>query len=310
MAVGELIDNSAFKWNMSNWFNGSGAELPRNNDRNRAEVEALVKLKDMKVNFGEALAESRSTIQHLAHTTKTLLSAYSYAKRGKWGKVLNQLKIKPGRRWSTKDPAGRWLELQFGWTPLMSDIKGLYDLSQSQLREKAQLFSGERNLVTQYEAEELMPYDSTVSEATSVLFYGTRGTAVKLYAKVRDSDIANATSLGLTDPLQVAWALVPFSFAIDWVLPVGSYLEALGAVKGLDFVSGTRTEFTNGQVVVTTGYLKSADGSPFGQTGHVATVARSTYTSFPFPLPYVKSPFSTSHMISALALFRTIAFKR
>lgn len=307
---GQLPDNTAFPWNMQLWYNGSGAELPRLNDRNRAEVECLVKLKDMKVNFGEALAESRSTIRHLATTTRTLLKAYSYAKKGKWGKVLNELKINKRRRWSTKDPAGRWLEVQFGWTPLVSDIKGLYDLSQSQLRERAQLFSAERNLVEEYSGEPICARTSTMPEETSVLFYGTRGTSVKLYARVRDSDIANLTSLGLSDPAQVLWASVPFSFVVDWVLPVGSYLEALGAVKGLDFVSGTRTEFTNGQVDVSTGYLKSTDGVLFQKTGHVSTVARTTYAGFPFPLPYVKSPFSTSHLISALALIRTIAFKR
>lgn len=307
---GQLTDNTAFKWNMSKWFNGSGAELPRNNDRHRAEVEALLKLKDMKVNFGEALAESRSTLNHLAKTTSTLLQAYSYARRGKWGKVLKQLKVNPKRRWSTKDPASRWLEVQFGWTPLVNDIFGTYELSQSQLRERAQLFSVERNIVEQYDGEELCVKASTLSDVTSVLFYGTRGTSVKLYAKVDNATIANLTSLGLTDPLQVGWALVPFSFMIDWVLPVGSYLEALGATKGLQFVSGTRTEFVNGQIDIWSGYLQSSDGTAFGRTGRVATVARSVYTGFPTPVPYVKSPFSTSHVTSALALFRTIFFKR
>lgn len=149
-----------------------------------------------------------------------------------------------------------------------------------------------------------------MSDASSVLFFGQRGTAVKLYARVRDQDISRLTSLGLSDPAQVAWALVPFSFVVDWFLPVGSYLEALGAVKGLTFVSGTRTEFTNGSLNIQTGYLKSSEGTPFTRYGHIATVARSVYTGFPFPLPYVKSPFSTSHMVSALALILTIAFKR
>lgn len=310
VVTGDLPDNSAFAWNMQLWYNGKYEELPRINDRNRAEVETLVKLKDMKVNFGEALAESRSTLSHLAKTSTTVLRAFLYARKGKWGKVLKELKINKRHRWSTKEPAGRWLEVQFGWTPLLSDIKGAYDLSQSGLRERHQLFSAERNLVQYYEGEEICHKSSTMSEASSVLFQGHRGTAVKLYARIRDQDIANATSLGLTDPAQVAWALVPFSFVVDWFLPVGSYLEALGAVKGLTFVSGTRTEFTNGHLNIQCGYLKSADGSPFTREGHIATVARSVYTGFPFPLPYVKSPISTSHMVSALALIRTIAFKR
>lgn len=309
--TGRFLSPALTRWNMDRWVGPSGSLVPDVNARNRAETEALVKLKDMKVNFGEALAESRSTLSHLAKTTSTLLRAYSYARRGKWSKVLDQLKINRKRKWSTKDPASRWLELQFGWTPLLSDIKGAMELSQAGLRDRLQLLSAERNLIGSYDAEEL----STVSQSdglSSCLFQGTRGISVKLYARVKDEDIANLTSLGLTDPAQVAWALVPFSFLIDWVVPIGSYLEALGATKGLTFVSGTRTEFINGYVEINAQPIsnRQAGDVAFSKLGALALMDRKTYSGFPFPLPYVKSPFSTSHTISALALIRTIALKR
>lgn len=304
-------DSSRIPWNVDKFVSQSGALVLQPNVRHRAEVETLIKLKDMKVNFGEALAESRSTIHHLSKTAKTLLSAYSYAKKGKWSKLLKTLKVDPRRKWSTKDPASRWLEVQFGWTPLINDIHGSMELAKSQLRSRAQLFAAERNIVQRHVLENI----STVSDplySSQSLFTGTRGVAVKLYARVRDEDIANLTSLGLTDPLQVAWALVPFSFVIDWIVPVGSFLEALGATKGLDFVSGTCTEFVNGHVNVSSKYAYSkvtAVGPGWTRFGSITAMSRSTYKSFPSPIPYIKSPFSTSHIISTLALIRSIAFK-
>lgn len=310
---GELPDLVNLNWNMSRWINGTNGDIVSDfNAIARAQTETLIKLKDMKVNFGEALAESRSTIQHLAKTSRTLMQAFLYARRGKWTKLLKELKINPKRKWSTKDPAGRWLEVQFGWTPLINDIKGAFELNQTILRKNGLFLSAERNLVSNYQNEELCSLPGERYRGSSCLFTGTRGTAVKLYARVRDEDIARLTSLGLSDPLQVAWALVPFSFVVDWILPVGSYLEALGATKGLTFVSGTRTEFINGSVDISAEYTTTtAKGvGTFKKKGHVTAVRRHVYSGFPTPIPFVKSPFSTSHVISALALIRTIAFKR
>lgn len=310
---GGFPDLVNLNWNASRWINSTSGDIVSDfNATARAQTETLIKLKDMKVNFGEALAESRSTIQHLAKTTRTLLKAYTYAKRGKWTKLLKELKVNPKRKWSTKDPAGRWLEVQFGWTPLIGDIKGAFELNQTMLRKNGLFLSAERNLVSSYSNEDICSLPTERYRGSSCLFTGTRGTAVKLYARVRDEDIARLTSLGLSDPLQVAWALVPFSFVVDWVLPVGSYLEALGAVKGLTFVSGTRTEFINGSVDISAEYTTTtAKGiGTFKKKGQILAVRRHVYSGFPTPIPFVKSPFSTSHVISTLALIRTIAFKR
>lgn len=310
---GGFPDLVNLNWNLGRWVNMTNGDIISDlNAINRAQTETLVKLKDMKVNFGEALAEARSTFHHLASTFRTVLSAYNYAKKGKWAKLLKELKINKRHKWSTKDPAGRWLEVQFGWTPLISDIKGLFELSQSKLKTNKMIISAERNLVSSYSNENICSLPTQRYSDSQALFTGTRGVAVKLYATVRDEDIANLTSLGLTDPLQVAWALVPFSFLVDWALPIGSFLEALGATKGLTFQSGTRTEFINGSLKITANYTTTTEKGDglWEKNGQLLCVRRSVYTGFPAPLPYAKSPLSTSHIVSALALFRTIAFKR
>lgn len=272
------------------------------NTDNRANVEALLKLKDMKVNFGEALAESRSTVKHLASTAQTLAQAVLYARRGRWDRVHKLFGLS-GRPLATgKSAATRWLEYQFAWTPLMSDIYGTSELLKKGLREKAQLFSVQRNLV---DIENVRPSGDAIRS------YGTskRTTRVKLYAQVSDASIANLTSLGLLDPLQVGWALVPYSFVIDWFLPVGNLLEALGATRGLTFVGGHRTytvESISTHYWRPPAYLGMVGDSEMQVVCSAFATRRVRLDMFPAPGFYLKSPFSSSHLISGLALVRQL----
>lgn len=279
------------------------------NDLFRANTEVMLKLRDQKVNYGEALAEARKTIAHLGSTARTLLRSILYARKGKWGKVLKELRIDKRHRFkSGKEASGRWLELQFGWTPLMSDIKGTMELLQTGFRTKDYTFSAVRQIRTPLTGRDVMSpiVDNPFNRIDGS---GFRVTKVKVYAKVRDDDVHALTQIGLTDPLQVAWALVPFSFVIDWFLPVGSILEALGAAKGLEFVSGTRTTALKFRGVA---YTRLNPSVVKNQVGHFETdvavegMERIVLTSFPSPMLYYKSPFSISHGVSALALLRQL----
>jgi hypothetical protein len=41
-----------------------------------------------------------------------------------------------------------------------------------------------------------------------------------------------ASRMGLVNPLSIAWEVVPFSFVVDWFLPVGNFLENLTSLAG------------------------------------------------------------------------------
>lgn len=279
------------------------------NDLFRLNTEVLLKIKDQKVNYGEALAEARSTIAHLGQTSRTLLRSFLYARKGKWSKVIKELRLEKKHKFkSGKEASGRWLELQFAWQPLMSDIKGTMELLQDGFRKKNYRFSASRQITTTLTGDDVMS-PIVDNPFNRILGSGTRISRIKIYAEVRNSELHALTQIGLTDPLQVAWALVPFSFVIDWFLPVGSMLEALGATKGLDFVSGTRTTTVKFRGTALTqlspSVIKNQSGW-FDTDVAVEAMDRVVLTSFPSPMLYYKSPFSISHGISALALFRQL----
>lgn len=279
------------------------------NDLFMVNTKVLLKIKDQKVNYGEALAEARSTISQLGSTGRTLLRSYLYARKGKWSKVLKELRINKRHKFKAgKEASGRWLELQYGWLPLMGDLQGTMELIQEGFRQKNYRFSAKSKFTMSLTGEDVMspivanPYNHIVGS-------GTRLTKTKVYAQVKSRELHALTQIGLTDPFQVAWALVPFSFVIDWFLPIGSFLEGLGATKGLDFVSGTSTLSVKFQGEARTQLNPSTVKNQTGE--FVTTVAieateRKVLTDFPSAALYYKSPFSTLHGINALALFRQL----
>jgi hypothetical protein len=48
-----------------------------------------------------------------------------------------------------------------------------------------------------------------------------------------EEELSFGRSLGLTDPLSVVWEIIPYSFVVDWFLPVGTYLENLNVIPKL-----------------------------------------------------------------------------
>lgn len=269
------------------------------NTDNRCNTEALLKLKDMKVNFGEALAESRSTVNLLADSASTALRALLQARKGNWRGVHKTLGLKGKPLVNGSWSSSKWLEYQFGWMPLLSDVYGASELFKEGLRKKAQLFSVVRTIT---ENGDIVSTNGGMNPSGET----QRKTRVKLYARVADQDIQNLTSLGLLDPLQVAWAVVPWSFAIDWFLPVGNFLEALGATRGLTFVGGFRSWRVTGKVTHQWRpiYLGYGGTGSYEVHAEFHGIRRVRLYSFPSPIPYFKSPFSTSHAVSAAALIR------
>lgn len=305
-AIGTTYANT----NLLRILSSTGQALWSQNDLFRSHTEVLVKLKDAKVNYGESLAEARKTFNHLSSTALSVLKAYRYARRGKWSKVLKTFQLSDKRRWSTsKEASARWLELSFAWTPLLSDIQGTYELLQTQLRTTEMLYSVVREITTRIDGSDITPTLANYRE-NKYIGDGFLKTKTKVYFRIKNEDLAFATSLGLTDPLQVAWALVPFSFMIDWFLPIGTCLEALGATKGLEFVSGTDVRYIQftGRFYCTPVALTNSMTSTglFSCPVSITGTRREVLNQFPRPFLYYKSPFSTSHGISALAVLRTI----
>lgn len=125
-----------------------------------------------------------------------------------------------------KSAGSLWLEYWFGWSPLLSDIHSSVDVLQNTppaATRRTFRGSGSASSARSLGADQ----------------YGFSNYAITYRARyqcnvdVANADLFRANALGLTNPLTVAWEVVPFSFLVDWFLPVSRFLESYTDTLGL-----------------------------------------------------------------------------
>lgn len=219
------------------------------------------------------------------------------------------------------DPARLWLEFRYGWSPLVLDIQDtLKAIYAQELRNDLQQQDYKRVFSSKsFEGKSVTPLTATIGggkwTAQSVL---THKVDIKAYAKYqvsRQSGIVNRLrEFGLFDVPLALWELVPFSFVVDWFVPIGDFLAAVQpkiGVKVLD--SGVSSVISKDVTRTLTGYTPDTVGynswptPPFPlQTFDTFTiVARSRSIGLPtpyFPTPEVK--LNLKRLTDAVALFK------
>jgi len=273
---------------------------------NESVVKALNHLNDEKAQIGIMFGEAKRTFSLLAETSTKLLKALRAAKRGNWTGVSYHLGMKKKRVLSGRYPANRWLEYQYGWKPLLSDLYDLHNAFRDMLKTHSFLITSRGR--ADKEAEYESTWSGTGQPKIAKSWRASQVVRTKLTAEIDSPRWRDANQLGLINPLSVGWELVPFSFVIDWFMPIGNTLEAMTARAGLKFVGGHSTVICGGSVkmrtIPTSGITMRRHGT---LTLKRYGLRRYAYTTWPMPKLYAdNSPFSTVRSLNALALFRAI----
>jgi hypothetical protein len=266
--------------------------------KNRARIECLLKLADNKIQLGQFLAESIKSADMVAGGLKDFAQLLLDVKHGRLNRIPQRFKW-PGWNKGSKSLANGWLAWNYGWKPLATDLYASYQISKDGLGKEAKVISAVRNL------------RNTQSVKGTTTYYEVEGEVrlhnrCKITAKVSDSFLQKATGIGVINPLSLGWELVPYSFVVDWVCPIGNYLEALSAHAGLDFIGGFESQVARSNV-------RCTYQTPSGHSGTMSSIDRESLhfirnklSDFPGIVPYVKSPWSKSHVTSAIALLRKL----
>lgn len=252
--------------------------------------------------WGVNLAEYKQTVDMIAKDAGTLRKAWNHLRRGQLGRFKDDLGLsrrKGESPWSKPEMAGSlWLQYHFGWEPLVKDIhdgcKVLEDEFPSRKVRARAKRTGSYRLDTNYGG---MNYD-----VPKFSF------AVQMGAEflVSNPNLHRATSLGLTNPLTIAWEIVPFSFVVDWFWPIGQFLESWSDFFGvtLDDSYTTRSNHAFGSQYMRA--LKSYGGYI---TNNRQMMCRSHYLvrsmgilgpAFPYPKAF--KGFSVTRGATAIAL--------
>jgi hypothetical protein len=285
----------------------------------QARTRSILDLKDQKVNLVQAFAERKQTARLFASTMKRCVAAVTSLKRGKFGEAARALGVKASPRrirkysksWSedqSQAVANGWLELQYGWRPLLQDIYGSAELiAQKNIREVRSISS-----VSASKHYRDTMYKGGNSSNARYFFDIDRRVKIKYTVYYSTpSESHTLAQVGITNPAYIAWELTPWSFVVDWAIPIGNYINSLDGTKGLTFEKGCRTFFQKITVFGKAVSETRPDGITtytFYDAGDYLKVecTRTAISSFPrTSLPSFKNPFGTEHVANLLALLRT-----
>nr|UUW21333.1 MAG: maturation protein [Sanya fiers-like virus 27] len=144
----------------------------------------------------------------LADTYIGFLKIYHGLRRGRLPRGL-----------TAKDALNLDLQLKYGWRPLASDLFEMYRLAKEGLTTRPLIFHASREIKTQ----RTIPWNAVYGRVGNASVNSSVKT--KLYAMVSGSLTDALNQIGLTNPAQIAWELVPYSFVWDWAMPIGSFLQ-------------------------------------------------------------------------------------
>lgn len=305
------------------------------NVHDQALIKAYKNLKDMKINLSVAFAERSSTSSMVLGTAKKLAKSIKHVKKGNIVKAWKALdkpkdphvysfirKSKTGRVYKRQSvlrpkdvtlienippPRGReitnqWLGLQLGWKPFLGDIHGACqamaerDLDANRYRVTA---------IGRVETTQLDKSSYSTSFEDVIGFHKLkRACFVRLdYVMDDSSALSSAAALGLTNPFDVAWELLPGSFLLDYFIPIGDWLSCLDATLGYTFLGGSTTDVTE-NISHYAAQGKNGTTGFYTRKSHKYKSVRSVYGTSPFPrFPGLKvKPMTRNQTATTLAM--------
>jgi len=302
--------------NFTRFYRGAAAVQPSSatlpvqdiGDESRAVIQALRKLKNQKINLAQAFAEREQLVKMFVDNARTIAHAVESFRRRSPKHIWDYIKYTEGKGSRGRSIPNKWLEVQYGWNPLMSDIKGSADQLASDASQKfrASVIGKVRH---ERHTSRILPSLASGFGPT-VVGKSVCETKVRLDYRMESPIVATLTQIGVLDPIQLAWELFPYSFVVDWFLDVGGWIDAMEAAYGWTFKGGTRTVYRRIDEHCT-GFTadKTVSGTVYNGYGSTGIrfsrmqVSRVPYGSSPLPgFPGFKNPMSSGHIANACAL--------
>lgn len=256
-------------------------------------------------NLAVSLAQSGETLDMIASTTLRVAGALRALQKGNIKAAAKHLGLQEGRhnkRNTGQTLTSSWLELRYGWQPLLQDVHDAAQLLAFQLNQPES-----RSFSARYQRAG----SNNGSSPLLWKFRVCRKSVRKQIVAILTEKPSKANLSGFLDPASVAWELLPYSFVFDWFYPVGTYLEERSFFNGLsgNFVTTTTTEiYAEGLFSdSTTAYVVSPEGS--AARYHEISVNRTLSTTLKVPKPNIV-PFSRAigwiRAVNALSLINEL----
>jgi len=296
-----------------------------------AVSDVLKKVRDAQWSAPIFIAEGGKSMAMIAKSARRLANGYRYLKRGDIASFVGLFGIDSsfGDKKRFNNAFGRnprkaaqnaWLEYSYGWRPLVKDVyDAAHTIANLTNKDYNRLFSVTGTGKKQGSTLKSLGFQKyQYHEWKHLTKYG-------LWYRYASGQPPVAASLGLTNPLEVAWELVPFSFVADWFVPIGDYIQQVGSWNSSthQFIRGYRLDVMTGKEKLYQNYMTETTSPWFVGTKTVTVerfnrveceqrYAKRISTSGP-PTPTlgpVRLPNSWRQAVSGIALLGQIFDRR
>lgn len=199
-------------------------------DGSETLARAKAKFGGSEWNLAESLAELNQTANMVAKRALQVARLANNLRKGNWKAISqefgrgvpNSVKRLP----ASKRVANGWLEVQFGWMPAISDAYNAVDAYNKGLASRGSSVT-KRSGSSRSRAISANPNGQGLVYNPDAVVSNSTFTGV-----VDNPTIQSLNEMGLLNPALLAWNLLPFSFVVDWFLPVSSVLAAMTVNAG------------------------------------------------------------------------------
>lgn len=213
----------------------------------RVTNKLVKKLNSRDIDLGVALGEARETAAFIQSACLRLYAAYHAARKGDPSGVIKSLGLtkhkKPDKQRLRDVPdaaAGVWLEYSYAVRPLLADVYGAVSALEKRHRRPEVVHARAR---VSSELDHAMATSGVHMNGADIEWSckGHLSASAELSFEIANPFMYTLSQLGLTNPLNVAWELVPFSFVADWFIPIGAWFDGMVPPQGISNVKGSIT---------------------------------------------------------------------
>lgn len=275
------------------------------------------KLNDSKIELGVALLEGREAVRMIADSLLKLARFIDRLRARDFLGAARALGVSSSTVRSGASFSEAWLSFMFGWKPLIDDIASYAELFQT-LGDRAQVRASvkvSRDDMTETSGKWEFDVENYVRCSAQYQRYLLFASSYKIscYLGLENSFFRDLNRLGLANAASIGWAVVPWSFVLDWAIGIGDILSGLAADVGLTFISGSETFYQEGRThyKMQSGTVKAIAGQklvrssfdPAFTPAKIVRFERKVLDSVPLSfVPYIKNPFDSFKVTTSVAL--------
>jgi hypothetical protein len=269
-----------------------------------ALLKCMLDVRNCKVNVAVLYKEAGKTADLVGGTARLLAGAFEAIKR----KDFNALQRitgwgKPSGRVAADSAANIWLSYRYGWKPLLADINGSLELLADHIIDLPSV-SASAFKWQAVNASEVIGGGSDYARLLETV--GIQSSYVRFDFAPKDELAQKVQNLGLENPLELQWELLPYSFVVDWFLPIGNALGAATYATNIEWISGSQSNWID----CVTRTIALPDQSSAGVSAKVEgshsrkKLLREVFVVPPsIPLPQFRNPFPHGpRMMDSIAL--------